>query len=218
MTRRLAVLLLALLASAASAQPLADTADLTADSVATLSPSDSLAAATAAQRAAEGAALDSLLTAHPDVLAARLGAYEAAQPWWRRWWTYALTLGALALAGLGLALAAFLRAARVDHEVATLGSSDGGPAARTATQAAARADASVAALSASVTARLGDLERTRAAVEAQITQTANLLDRAERLGLFRDAFKTALAAAPDAAPSPPAETPDASSTPEPSAA
>ena len=100
--------------------------------------------------------------------------------------------------------------ARVDQEVA-LQPSDGGPAARAAAQSAARADAAIAALSASVSARLADVERTRTAVEAQIAQTANLLERAERLGLFRDAFAAAVAV-------PPADLPDAPSTPEPPAA
>ncbi len=218
MSTRAVFLIATLLGPAAAAQVpaerpmIADTAGIAADTAVAFSRADSLAAAVAARRAAEGAALDSLLAAHPDVLAAHLASFEAARPWWRRWWTLPLAFGIIALTGLGLAIAAFVRAGRAASDIAGL-PSDGGPAARTATQAAARADAAVAALSASVTARLADVERTRAAVEAQMTQTSNLMERAERLGLFRDAFAAAVAT-----PSSPAATPDSSSTPEPPAA
>lgn len=154
-------------------------------------------------RAADGAALDSLLSAHPDVLARHLALAQAAHPWWQRWSLPALGAGLLTLAGAG---AWAYRRLRAQVDAAAMGVASVGAmqaAVRTSVQSAERVDAAMAALNERMDARLADVARTRDGIEAQLAQTRNLLDRAERLGLFQATFAQATAPvseAPNALP------------------
>ncbi len=204
MTRRLAVLLVApTLWGSALAQPPGRPAAF-ADSARAVSVStdSSSAPAQLAILAPAAAGFDSLLAANGAVFAARVDSVAAARPWRRRWagWL-AGGLAAAALAGAG---AFGYRRLSADVADASRGSSGSAAAAQ---HAAARVDAAVARLHSEVNAKLVALDATRAAIEAQLVQTRDLLDRAERAGLFRATFADAVAAPPpgEAPSSPPTD-------------
>jgi hypothetical protein len=204
MTRRLAVLLVApMLWASALAQPPTDS--LRVDSLAVGSAASESTSGAAAQRSAldpAAAAFDSLLAANGAVLAARVDSVAAARPWWRRWAGWLVGgLVAVALAGAG---AFGYRRLSADVADASRGSTGSAAAAQ---QAAARVDAAVARLHRDVNAKLVALDATRATIEAQLAQTRDLLDRAERAGLFRATFADAVAAPPagEAPGSPPTD-------------
>lgn len=194
-------------ARAASAAALGDTARSSASPLGTALPDSAAAARTAAE-----ARFDSVLTARADVLAAAVDEARGRRPWWRRWGPGLLIgLGFAALGGLGAWAAQHLR----DEIAASAGRGGMSPkmaeqaAERAATQAVATVRTTTERLSSDVNGHLKRLAALHRATEAELTQTRNLLDRAERLGLFRATLTEALAGPTDPTPDAPSAQPAA---------